>query len=112
MPRKTFIQTQLAPEQYDRCYDCPLCGLIPEQERKDGMRKKYVCLGTMKALTSKGIWLKASKRDAKHPLHRPCDLKWPAWMTLPKRNFNLSIVLYTKYRLPYEQTMQPQIDFD
>lgn len=112
MPKKIFIATQLAPEQYDRCSDCPLVGLIPEGERREGVRKKYVCLGTMKALTSKGIWLKASSRDAKHPLHRPCDSKWPAWMTLKGRIYNLAITLYTKYRMPYEQTMQPKIDFD
>ena len=112
MPKKLFIATNLSAEQYDRCADCPLCGLIPEAERKDGTRKKYVCIGTMKALTSKGIWVKASKRDAKHPLRRPCDQKWNAWMTLPKRRYNINIRLYTKYRLPFEQTIQVKIDFD
>lgn len=112
MPKRNFIPVQLAPEQYDKCVDCPLIGLIPENERKEGKRKKYVCLGTMKALTSKGVWIKASKRDAKHPLHRPCDSYWPAWMTLRRREFNMSTPLYTKYRLPYEQTIQPQIDFE
>ena len=33
-------------------------------------------------------------------------------MTLKGRVFNLAITLYTKYRMPYEQTMQPKIDFD
>ena len=74
MPKRNFIDIQLAPEQYDRCADCPLIGLIPENERKEGKRKKYVCLGVpLKAMTSKGIWIKASQRDPKHPLHRPCD---------------------------------------
>ena len=112
MPKRNFIPTQLAPIQYDRCIDCPLCGLIPETERKEGKRKKYVCMGTMKALTSKGVWIKASKRDQKHPLHRPCDTYWPAWMTLVRHEFALSMILYTKYRLPFEQSIQPKIDFD
>ena len=114
MPKKLFIPTQLAEEQYDRCADCPLCGLIPEEKRKEGKRKKYVCLGVYphKALTSKGIWVKASGKDPKHKLHRPCDAKWSAWMTLPKRQFNMLIEDYTEYRLPYEQTLQQRIDFD
>ena len=112
MPKRNFIPSQLAPEQYDRCCDCPLCGLIPENERREGKRKKYVCLGVMKALTSKSIYLKASNRDQKHPLHRPCDTKWAAWMTLKDRVFYMATILYTKYRLPFEQTYQPKIDFD
>jgi hypothetical protein len=112
MPKKNFIPIRLAPEQYDRCCDCPLCGLIPEKERKSGKRKKYACLGTLKALTSKGIYIRASKRSPNHPLHRPCDKKWDAWMTLKDLTFNLSYILYTKYRLPYEQTYEPRIDFD
>lgn len=113
MPKRNFIPVQLAPEQYDRCVDCPLIGLIPESERMEGVRKKYLCLGVgKKALTSKSVYLKASKRDAKHPLHRPCDNRWNAWMTLKGRVFNLSNQLYIKYRLPYEQTIEPKIDFD
>jgi hypothetical protein len=113
MPKLTHIDIQLAPEQYDRCADCPLVGLIPEDERKEGKRKKYVCLGVpLKALTSKGIWVRASRRDAKHPLHRPCDTRWSSWMSLKARTFHLSTQLYKKYRLPYEQTVQLKIDFD
>ena len=113
MPKRNFIDIQLAPEQYDRCADCPLIGLIPENERKEGKRKKYVCLGVpLKAMTSKGIWIKASQRDPKHPLHRPCDTRWEGWMTLKNRVFHMSKAYYTKYRLPYEQTVQLKIDFD
>ena len=116
MPKKLFIPVHLAPEQYDRCADCPLCGLIPENQRAKGRRMKYVCLGvqgmTLPALSSKGIWVKASGRDPKHPLHRPCDNRWAAWMTLKNRVFNLSIKLFTKYRLPFEQTLEPKINFD
>ena len=36
MPKRNFIPVQLAPEQYDKCVDCPLIGLIPENERKEG----------------------------------------------------------------------------
>ena len=113
MPKRNFIPTQLAPEQYNRCVDCPLCGLIPANERKQGKRMKYVCLGCgLKPLSSKGVWIKASNRDSKHPLHRPCDNYWPAWMQLKRREFNLSFNLYAKYRLPFEQTVQLRIDFD
>ena len=45
MPKKNFIQIAIAAEQYDRCADCPLCGLIPENKRREGLRKKYICLG-------------------------------------------------------------------
>jgi hypothetical protein len=117
MPKRNFIDVQLAPEQYDRCADCPLVGLIPESERKQGKRMKFVCLGareglTIKPISSKGIWVRSSSRDVKHPLHRLCDSRWDAWMTLPKRIFHLSSQLYTKYRLPFEQSMQARIEFD
>lgn len=116
MPKKLFIQIQLAAEQYDRCADCPLCGLIPESERKEGKRMKYVCLGvlypSLQALSSRGIWVRASKRDTKHPLHRPCDTRWAAWMTLKNRQFALRADVFTKYRLPFEQNLQPRINFD
>ena len=114
MPKKNYIPTPLAPMKYDRCIDCPLCGLIPKDERKQGKRMKYVCLGVnLKPLTSKGVWIKASKRDAKHPLKRPCDNYWDAWMaTLKRREFNLGFIYYTKYRLPFEQTVQLRINFD
>ena len=114
MPKRQFIPVQLAPEQYDRCADCPLCGLIPENKRKEGKRKKYVCLGVIphKALTSKGIWVKASTHDPKHPLHRPCDSKWAAWMTFPQRIFGMRIDDFAEYRHPFEQTLQTKIDFD
>lgn len=113
MPKRNFIEVQLAPEQYDRCADCPFCGLIPENERKEGKRKKYVCLGVpLTALTSKGIWVRKSKRDPKHKLHRPCDTRWDGWMTLKNRVFRLSNIYYVKYRLPYEQTIQMKINFD
>lgn len=112
MPKRNFIPTQLSPVQYNRCIDCPLCGLIPENERKEGKRKKYLCIGRMKPLTSKGVWLKASNRDAKHPLHRPCDDVWQAWMTFKHREFAMGYQVYIKYRLPLEQTVQLRIDFD
>lgn len=117
MPAKTIIPVTLAPEQYDRCADCPLLGLIPENERKEGKRKKYVCLGviggymSLKALSSKGIWVRASSRDPKHPLHRPCDSRWPSWMKLRNRVFGMSRLLFEKYRMPFEQSVQPRIDF-
>ena len=118
MPKKNIIPVQLAPEQYDRCADCPLLGLIPEDERKNGKRQKYVCLGVLdgldlKPISSKGIWVRASKRDQKHPLHRRCDNRYQSWVKhLKNRVFGLSEFLYTKYRMPFEQSVQPRIDFD
>ena len=111
MPKRLFTPVKLPEQQPDRCADCPLIGLIPKDERPAGSREGFVCLGTNEALSSKGIRVRASRRDDHHPLHRPCDGRWLAWMSLKGRLYNLSIAHYIRYRLPYEQGSQLNIIF-
>ena len=94
MPKDLYYPQRLPREQPDRCELCPLIGIIPDEERRKGLRERYYCLGIFEALTddngeplkdengeqklsfprlkSKGI-----KRSAKavkqggHLLHRP-----------------------------------------
>ena len=99
MPKQNFIKVQLASERYDRCQDCPFCGLIPENQRQiEGV--KYVCLGTMKSLRPSDFEGRSKKRH--------CDEIWRKWMELPKREFWLSQERYTQFRLPYEQTLKTE----
>lgn len=104
---------QLPPEQPDCCLECPLCGLIPKDhpDRPKGSKETHVCLGTWEALTGRGIKVRASRRDSHHPLHRPCDTKWEAWMRLPERCFMLKDEAYLHYRLPFEDGLQFKIKF-
>jgi hypothetical protein len=125
MPKDLYTPRQLPREQPDRCELCPLVGIIPEDERRKGLRERYYCLGIFEALTdddgnplldengeqrlsfprlkSKGITVSAKKvRDGGHLWHRPCDLRWQAWMTLPGRLFGMPTDVFTKYRQPFE----------
>jgi hypothetical protein len=100
-------------------------GIIPEDERRKGVRERYYCLGIYEAMTdengapvlgedgeqklsfprikSKGIMVSAAKVKAGgHLRHRPCDLRWDAWMTLPGRLFGMPTDVFVKYRQPYE----------
>ena len=99
MPKQNFIKVQLASERYERCQDCPLCGLIPENQRQiEGI--KYCCLGTMESLRP-ADFEGMSK-------HRHCDERWRMWMELPKREFWMRQEHYTQFRLPYEQTLKTE----
>lgn len=111
MPRKSFIPTQLPPEQPDRCADCPLLGLIPKEQRPKGSKETHVCIGTHHAISGRGILVRKSQRDSHHPLRRPCDSKWEAWMTLPGRTYGMPYTHYLLYRMPYEQGQQMKIIF-
>lgn len=112
MPKRNIIQIELPPEQPDCCAECPLLGLIPKYvARKKNSKETHVCLGTMEALTQRGSKVRASNRDPNHPLHRPCDLKWHAWMTLPHRRLGVNIQFYNDCRIPYECTLQLKIKF-
>lgn len=113
MPRQAIVPMKLPLEQPDCCAVCPLCGLIPKEQRGEGVRQAYVCLGVPgEALTSKGIHSSAASYRAKNRrLHRPCDTRWHAWTQLPGRVFGISYALYLNYRLPYEQGSQLQIRF-
>lgn len=129
MPKVQYIPRKLPPEQPDRCELCPLVGIIPKEERESGKRERYYCLGvydgetddngkpilnkdgyqklSFPRLKSKGINTSAKAVKAGgHKLHRPCDLLWNAWMTLPDRLFGMPINTYTNYRLPYEKEQQ------
>lgn len=113
MPRIAVVPMKLPPEQPDCCAACPLCGLIPKNQRQEGARQGYVCLGVLgEALTSKGIHSSAKAyKEKNRKLHRPCDTRWDAWMQLPGRVFGISYAHYLQYRLPYEQGQQLQIRF-
>lgn len=129
MPKIIYTPTKLPPEQPDKCKVCPLVGLIPDDERRKGVRERYYCLGIFEAmkdeegkpvldengeqkqsfarLKSKKIDVSARKvKEGGHLLHRPCDLRWESWMTLPGRFFGMPTDTYTKYRLPYEYEQQ------
>jgi hypothetical protein len=129
MPKILYIRRKLPLEQPDRCELCPLIGVIPKEERESGKRERYYCLGVFDAetdesgkpvigsdgnqkmsfprLKSKGICTSAKAvRAGGHKLHRPCDLMWDAWTTLPGRLFGMPVDTYTNYRLPYEKEQQ------
>ena len=126
MPRNIFTFRQLPREKPDRCELCPLVGIIPKSERRAGKRERYYCLGIIEEerdendnpvldengvqqnsfprLSSKGICVSAkSVRDGGHVWHRPCDLTWDSWMTIPGRIFSMPTDVYITYRLPFEQ---------
>ena len=117
MPKAIFTPIQLPPEQPDRCSRCPLLGKRPQSELTKGQRQAYCCLGVFThegfpPLTSKGVERSAAAyRKQKRLLHRPCDNRWAAWMTLPGRKLGISNVSYIQCRIPYEQGQQLQIKF-
>ena len=108
---KTPIKLPMA--QPDCCFDCPLCGLIPKDHpgKPKGSKETHVCLGTWEALTGRGIKVRASQRDGHHPLRRPCDTKWEAWLLLDRQYFLISDEAYIHYRLPFEHGLQFTIKF-
>lgn len=110
---KNKTPMHLPPEQPDCCFDCPLCGLIPKDcpDKPKGSKETHVCLATWEAMSGRGIKVRASKRDSHHPLKRPCDTKWEAWMKLPERCYLLPDVVYLHYRLPFENGLQFKIKF-
>jgi len=138
MPKKIYTLIQLPREQPDKCKFCPLVGIIPDDERRSGMRERYYCLGvydTMKdddgnpildedgneqmnfpRLKTKRIDVSARKvKEGGHLLHRPCDLRWQGWMTLQDRQFGMPVNVFIKYRQPYELEQmiknQPKFNF-
>ena len=105
-------KVQLPPTQPDACFECPLVGLIGRGVSRPKFSKEtHVCLGTMEAMTKRGIKIRASPRDAHHPLRRPCDNLWDTWMILPRRILNINRQFYIECRIPYEQTLQMRIKF-
>ena len=113
MPKRNIIQVQLPIAQPDSCKDCPLLGLIPKEiKRPYRSQMTHICLGTMKALTARLSRRKASEKDARHPLHRPCDRVWKAWQTSPGMIIGINAEHYNRCRMPYIQSLQMQIDFN
>ena len=112
MPKKLFVMVKLPPAQPDRCLDCPLLGLIPEEERKHNSKKTHVCIGRMTALARRKVKIRASDDKRAKKLIRPCDKVFAAWLELPKRELGVPIVNYNKYRIPLEAIQQLTINFD
>lgn len=111
MPKHNHTPIQLPAVQPDCCAQCPLCGTVPREMRPKGSKENNVCLGTMEALGSRGIHVRASSKDSRHPWRRPCDTKWAAWMQLPNRRIYISTAAYLQCRVPYEQGQQLIIKF-
>lgn len=113
MPKRNIVQVQLPPVKPDCCVECPLLGVVPQYctSRPKNSKETRVCLGTMEALTVLGSKSRASKRDSRHPLHRPCDNRWEAWQQLPGRKLGISVRSYNECRLPYEQSLELSIKF-
>jgi len=104
-------KVKLPTAKPDCCALCPLIGMIPKEQRQHGSYENLVCLGTLDALTKRGSQVRESKRDKKHPLHRPCDTNWELWQTLPKGELPISKDLYIQCRIPYELSQQTSIQF-
>lgn len=127
MPRNVFTPRLLGHQPPDRCELCPLVGLIPKEDRREGKRQRFYCLGIYEpeidangepVLNEKGEQQmsfprlssrlvcqgSAKKMKAKgHLLHRPCDYTWESWMTLPGRIFGMPVEVYNAYRAPFEK---------
>ena len=103
-------QIILTAEPPDSCYECPMLGLIPEGQR-DG-KWTHVCCATGDALTGRGIKVKVSKKDAKHPWHRPCDGIWKSWWNAsPHHTFTIPLDRYITWRQPYSYSLGLKINF-
>lgn len=112
MPKKNFVQIQLPPVQPDCCAECPLLGLVPKYVNKPyRSQETHVCCGTLEAMSQRISRVRASARDAKHPLKRPCDSRWHAWMQLPGRKLSVRVQTYNDCRIPYEGSLQLLIKF-
>lgn len=55
MPKHNTTPIQLPAEQPDCCALCPLVGIIPKANRPKGTKETHCCLGTMEALSGRGI---------------------------------------------------------
>ena len=103
-------QVILTAEPHDSCYECTMLGLIPEGQR-DG-KWTHVCCATGDALTGRGIKVKVSKKDAKHPWHRPCDGIWKSWWeATPHHTFTIPLDRYITWRQPYSFSLGLKINF-
>ena len=102
---------KLPEKQPDCCAICPLIGLIPKDKVPPKSYETLVCIGTCEAITKRASAIRASLRNKKHPLHRPCDSKWALWMELKNRIIGVNKEMYLQCRIPYEQKMQLSLNF-
>ena len=97
----------------DRCVDCPLLRVIPKEallRKPKNSKKSHLCMGTMNTLTKRGIAVRASAKDVRHPWHRPCDAYWDAWIKAGAQ-FPVPIELFIQSRMEYNKTTWPEIVF-
>ena len=112
MPKHNTTPIQLPSEKPDCCALCPLVGIIPKGNRPKGSKETHCCLGTMEALSGRGVHVRASEKDSRHPWKRPCDNRWQAWMEqLPNRRLYISNIAYVQCRIPFEQSQQLTFKF-
>jgi hypothetical protein len=112
MPKRNIVLIQLPAEKPDCCAECPLLGTMPKYvARPKNSKETYVCCGILEARTQRGARVRASNRDSNHPLRRPCDNRWNAWMQLPGRKLGISTQTFNDCRIPYENTLQLKIKF-
>ena len=111
MPRKNYVLIQLPPKQPDRCWECPLLGIVPVASRPKGSKETLVCCGTYDAMNTRIAKVRASERDSHHPLHRYCDYTWDSWMNYPDHKFPLNSQAYTELRMPFLQSLPLPIKF-
>ena len=110
MPKQLIKRIHLPTEQPDCCALCPLVGVIPKGQTSG--QYTHICCATRDALTRRGIRVEASKRDSKHPWHRPCDDWWDSFISHnPRHEYGIPMERYWAWRKPYEDTLQLQIKF-
>jgi len=102
MPKKIFENVSLPIEQPDCCWECPLIGLIPKDERKFGSQETLVCLATSQAMNARIARSRMSAHTSKHPLKRHCDDSWDRWQTKPLLGkYPIRIADLIRYRDPF-----------
>lgn len=112
MPKRNIVLIQLPAQKPDCCVDCPLLGIVPKNiQRPKNSKETMVCMGTLEALTQRGTKIRESSRTPTHPLHRPCDKVWSAWMGLPNKKLGVSVQTYNECRIPYNATLKLKIKF-
>ncbi len=112
MPKKIYKQIKLPVKQPDCCTECPLLGVIPKEELPKKCRETRVCLMTHDAMTPSLSRSQKSTKDKHHPLKRYCDHEWDLYHHPPLNgNFNLRIVDWIRYRMPYEERKVLSIKF-
>lgn len=112
MPKKIYTRVQLPADKPDRCWDCPLLGVIPRDERPAGSKLTHVCLGSRGALSGRGVKVRASEKDSHHPWRRPCDDKWAVWQTFPGRKLGIDTRWLARYREPFVQSLEMEINYN